>query len=67
MLPYNSKQLSKRQFQEYKPLFQSYLDIQKQITLDDLDEREAKGRWKSFVGRWYVPFSSSRQRKGQVC
>lgn len=36
----------------YRPLFQSYLDIQKQIQLDDLDEREIKGRWKSFTSRW---------------
>ena len=54
MLPYKAKPLSKRQYDEYKPLFQSYLDIQKQIFLDDLDEREVKGRWKSFVSRWYV-------------
>ncbi|KAF2268021.1 hypothetical protein CC78DRAFT_541243 [Lojkania enalia] len=39
-------------FEEYKPLFQSYLDIQKHIHLDELDEREVRGRWKSFVGRW---------------
>ncbi|PSN66625.1 hypothetical protein BS50DRAFT_467384, partial [Corynespora cassiicola Philippines] len=51
-LPYNAKKLHKHQFNEYRPLFQSYLDIQKQIILDDLDEREAKGRWKSFVGKW---------------
>ncbi|KAF5848993.1 hypothetical protein GGP41_010155 [Bipolaris sorokiniana] len=51
-LPYKAKPLSKRQYDEYRPLFQSYLDIQKQIQLDDLDEREAKGRWKSFVSRW---------------
>jgi hypothetical protein len=53
-LPYKAKTLSKRHYDEYKPLFQSYLDIQKNIQLDELDEREAKGRWKSFVGRWYV-------------
>jgi hypothetical protein len=53
-LPFNAKQLSKRHFEDYKPLFHSYLDIQKQINLDDIDEREAKGRWKSFTGRWYV-------------
>ncbi|KAH7087985.1 hypothetical protein FB567DRAFT_559768 [Paraphoma chrysanthemicola] len=52
VLPYKAKPLSKRQFEDYKPLFQSYLDIQKSIQLDDLDEREAKGRWKSFVSRW---------------
>ncbi|KAJ4349936.1 uncharacterized protein N0V89_008556 [Didymosphaeria variabile] len=51
-LPYHAQELSKRNLEEYKPLFQSYLDIQKQINLDDLDEREARGRWKSFVGRW---------------
>jgi len=33
-------------------MFALYLDIQKQILLEDLDEREAKGRWKSFVGKW---------------
>jgi hypothetical protein len=51
-LPYQARALSKRHFEEYKPLFQSYLDIQKQINLDELDERELKGRWKSFVGHW---------------
>ncbi|KAF2644975.1 hypothetical protein P280DRAFT_504449 [Massarina eburnea CBS 473.64] len=51
-LPYNAKQLSKRNFEQYKPLFQSYLDIQKQINLDEIEEREAKGRWKSFLGKW---------------
>lgn len=52
--------------EEYKPLFQSYLDIQKQINIEDLDERELKGRWKSFVGRWYVipvdPKTSKKKR-----
>jgi len=28
-----------------------YLDIQKQIDIDTLDETEVKGRWKSFVGK----------------
>ncbi|KAL5113293.1 hypothetical protein ACEQ8H_008842 [Pleosporales sp. CAS-2024a] len=51
-LPYKAKPLSKRQFDEYKPLFQSYLGIQKHMQLDELDEREAKGRWKSFVSKW---------------
>jgi hypothetical protein len=55
-LPYKAKPLSKRHYDEYKPLFHSYLDIQKNIQLDELDEREAKGRWKSFIGRWYVNF-----------
>ncbi|KAF2133102.1 hypothetical protein P153DRAFT_331499 [Dothidotthia symphoricarpi CBS 119687] len=52
VLPYKAKPLSKRQFDEYKPLFQSYLDIQKKIQLEELEEREVRGRWKSFVSRW---------------
>jgi hypothetical protein len=51
-LPYKAKPLSSRQYEEYEPLLQSYLDIQKQIQLDELDEREARGRWKSFVNKW---------------
>ena len=35
-------------------MFAMYLDIQKQKVLEDLDEIEAKGRWKSFIGKWYV-------------
>jgi hypothetical protein len=63
-LPYKAKPLSKRQYDEYRPLFQSYLDIQKQIQLDDLDERGIKGRWKSFVSRWYAPTYSYASHKG---
>lgn len=51
-LPYSAGPLSKHDFDAYKPLFQSYLDIQKHIQLDELDEREARGRWKSFVSKW---------------
>lgn len=36
----------------YKPMFALYLDIQKQLVLEDLDEHEARGRWKSFIGKW---------------
>ena len=35
-------------------MFELYLDIQKQKVLDELAEGEVKGRWKSFVGKWYV-------------
>ncbi|KZM27041.1 hypothetical protein ST47_g1784 [Ascochyta rabiei] len=51
-LPYQARPLSKHDLEAYKPLFQSYLDIQKHIQLDELNEREARGRWKSFVSRW---------------
>ncbi len=53
-LPYHAKALSKHDFEAYRPLFQSYLDIQKHIQLDELEEREARGRWNSFVSRWWV-------------
>lgn len=33
-----------------------YLDIQKGIIIEDLPEEEVKGRWKSFVNKWYVCF-----------
>ncbi|KAI4281489.1 MAG: hypothetical protein L6R38_003659 [Xanthoria sp. 2 TBL-2021] len=33
-------------------MFGLYLDIQKQLVLDELDGKELKGRWKRFVGRW---------------
>lgn len=29
-----------------------YLDVQKQIFIEDLDEHELKGRWKSFMNKW---------------
>ncbi|KAF1365440.1 hypothetical protein EJ07DRAFT_171364 [Lizonia empirigonia] len=51
-LLYQARPLSKHDFDAYKPLFQSYLDIQKHIQLDELEEREARGRWKSFVSKW---------------
>lgn len=51
-LPFGTKSLSKDDMMRYKPLFGMYLDIQKGIELEDLDERESKGRWKSFVGKW---------------
>lgn len=33
-------------------MFALYLDIQKQLVLEELPEMEVKGRWKSFVGKW---------------
>ena len=34
-------------------MFALYLDIQKQLDIEDLSEAEVKGRWKSFVNKWY--------------
>jgi hypothetical protein len=48
-------------------MFALYLDIQKQKVLDDLGEVEAKGRWKSFMGKWYglkLPENIQTGRKG---
>ncbi|KAI9815299.1 MAG: hypothetical protein M1827_002779 [Pycnora praestabilis] len=33
-------------------MFGLYLDIQKQLILEDLQDAEVKGRWKRFVGKW---------------
>ncbi|CZS89822.1 related to RNA helicase HEL117 [Rhynchosporium graminicola] len=52
MLPFNSRQLGKRDYDVFKPMFATYLDIQKQKILEDMDETEVRGRWKSFVGKW---------------
>ncbi|KAI9781561.1 MAG: hypothetical protein M1835_004280 [Candelina submexicana] len=50
-LPFGSQLLSKHDFKKYRPLFALYLDIQKHIVLEDIDDVEARGRWKSFLGK----------------
>ncbi|KAI5285352.1 hypothetical protein KEM52_002478 [Ascosphaera acerosa] len=52
VLPYHAAELRKRDLERYRPLFASYLDIQKGLDIDELDEAEVKGRWKSFIGKW---------------
>ncbi|KAF9631951.1 hypothetical protein BFW01_g2813 [Lasiodiplodia theobromae] len=52
-LPFSARPLSKHgDYRRYKPMFALYLDIQKQLVLEELPETEVKGRWKSFVGKW---------------
>ncbi|KAL0469464.1 hypothetical protein QR685DRAFT_288464 [Neurospora intermedia] len=51
-LPFNSRQLSRSDYPNFEPLFAQYLDIQKQLYIDDLDNYELRGRWKSFVKKW---------------
>ena len=53
-LPLNARALVKHDLKQFKRLFALYLDIQKQIDIDELDETEIKGRWKSFMGKWLV-------------
>jgi len=52
VLPYKAVNLAKRDLHDYTPMFASYLDIQKQIALEELDDEEVKGRWKRFCGKW---------------
>ncbi|KAK6436219.1 hypothetical protein LTR95_007586 [Oleoguttula sp. CCFEE 5521] len=51
-LPFKQSQLRKRDYDIYYTLFADYLDLQKQLELSSLSETEAKGRWKSFMGKW---------------
>lgn len=51
-LPFGSRQLTKRDLAHYEPVLGMYLDIQKNLILEDLSETEVKGRWKSFLGKW---------------
>ncbi|KAI1369862.1 hypothetical protein F5Y08DRAFT_4104 [Xylaria arbuscula] len=52
-LPCNARALSRSaDFNAFRPLFARYLDVQKQIEIAALDEREVRGRWKSFVNKW---------------
>lgn len=52
-LPYNARPLSRStDFDAFRPLFARYLDVQKQIDMARLDEREVRGRWKSFISKW---------------
>lgn len=52
VLPYNARQLSKRDLSLLRPMFAMYLDIQKGLVIEDMDEQEVMGRWKSFIKKW---------------
>ncbi|KAJ5104030.1 hypothetical protein N7532_004559 [Penicillium argentinense] len=52
VLPYQARELGRRDLEIYEPMFAMYLDIQKGKFIEDLDEDEVKGRWKSFTGKW---------------
>ena len=53
-LPFGAQALSKHDLARYRATFALYLDVQKHIFIEDLDSDEVKGRWKSFLGKWYV-------------
>lgn len=44
--------MSKNDLPAFEPLLAEFLFIQKQKDLYEMDEREVKGRWKSFLGKW---------------
>jgi hypothetical protein len=51
-LPYQQRQLDKRDLDAYENILAHYLDIQKGLDYEDLTKEEIKGRWKSFMGKW---------------
>lgn len=51
-LPFEARPLTKGDLYKFEPLLGHYLDLQKQKCMDDMDDREVKGRWKSFMGKW---------------
>lgn len=51
-LPFGARQLTKGDLRTFEPLLAHYLDLQKQRYIDDMDDREVRGRWKSFMGKW---------------
>lgn len=53
-LPFQASKLDKHAFEAFKPMFELYLDIQKQKVLEELPDDEVKGRWKSFVSKWFM-------------
>jgi hypothetical protein len=61
-LPLNARELTRHDLRTYKPMFALYLDIQKQIDIGELEEAEIKGRWKSFVNKWYAHDSKTLDR-----
>jgi hypothetical protein len=51
-LPFSASSLSRHDLAKFRPMFALYLDIQKNLLIEDLPEDEVKGRWKSFIGKW---------------
>jgi len=54
LLPFEARHLSKTDLTHHKTLFGLYLDVQKGLDIDALDFTELRGRWKSFIGKWYA-------------
>ncbi|KAJ5167883.1 uncharacterized protein N7482_003477 [Penicillium canariense] len=52
ILPYQARELSRRDLEAFEPMFAMYLDIQKGLIIEELKDEEVKGRWKSFIRKW---------------
>lgn len=76
-LPFDARLLSKADYGPFLPLFAYYLDLQKDKDLSEMDEREARGRWKSFLKKWnngelsrgwYDPemYATAQERMGDI-
>ncbi|KAI2469688.1 hypothetical protein F4781DRAFT_431212 [Annulohypoxylon bovei var. microspora] len=51
-LPFSARPLVRSDLDAFTPLFAQYLEVQKNKDMAAMDEREIRGRWKSFVGKW---------------
>lgn len=51
-LPCNARPISKHDLSHFRPMLELYLDIEKNLMLEELSEDEVRGRWKSVVGKW---------------
>lgn len=51
-MPFSARQLTKHDIRVFEPLLAEFLYIQKQKDIYEMDDREVRGRWKSFVGKW---------------
>lgn len=51
-LPFGARHLTKYDLPNFEAFLGHYLDIQKQRYIEDMDDTEVKGRWKSFIKKW---------------
>ncbi|XDG06050.1 hypothetical protein ABKA04_005665 [Annulohypoxylon sp. FPYF3050] len=51
-LPFGARLLVRSDLDAFTPLFAQYLEVQKNKDVTTMDEREIRGRWKSFIGKW---------------
>ena len=47
-----ASEVSKHDFGKFRSIFALYLEVQKQLDINELSDKEVMGRWKSFVCKW---------------